>query len=116
MRRFRLPDRADVIPVIVIIAVAVAAAIAMFIWLDQSGKTTYAAAQPVFDHSNCQYPNRLSNPPDGCDNTDPARPECMKFGTEDCSLPYNDGTIPTTPASVAPAASQSVKTSTCTGN
>jgi hypothetical protein len=41
-----------------------------------------------FDHSNCQYPNRLSNPPNGCDNSDPARPECMKYGTEDCDIPY----------------------------
>lgn len=40
-----------------------------------------------FDHSQCQYPNRLSNPENGCDNTDPARPECMKFGTEDCDIP-----------------------------
>lgn len=42
------------------------------------------AAEP-FDHSTCQYPNRLSNPVDGCNNTDPARPECMKYGTEDCT-------------------------------
>lgn len=39
-----------------------------------------------FDHSQCQYPNRLSNPPDGCDNTDPAQPECMKGGTESCEI------------------------------
>lgn len=38
----------------------------------------------AFDHSVCQYPNRLSNPPDGCDNSDPANPECMKYGTETC--------------------------------
>lgn len=44
----------------------------------------------TFDHSDCQYPNRLSNPPDGCDNSDPARPECMKIGTEDCSVPVED--------------------------
>ena len=31
-----------------------------------------------FDHSNCQYPDRWSNPKDGCDNSDPAVPECIK--------------------------------------
>ena len=35
------------------------------------------ATQP-FDHSNCQYPDRWSNPEDGCDNSDPAVPECIK--------------------------------------
>jgi hypothetical protein len=40
-----------------------------------------------FDHSVCQYPDRVTNPPDGCNNMDPARPECMKFGLEDCDLP-----------------------------
>ena len=44
-------------------------------------------ADTGFDHSQCQYPNRLSNPENGCDNTDPARPECMKLGTEDCDIP-----------------------------
>ena len=35
--------------------------------------------EPVpFDHSNCQYPDRWSNPKDGCDNSDPAVPECIK--------------------------------------
>lgn len=29
----------------------------------------------AFDHSQCQYPVRASNPPDGCDNSDPAEPE-----------------------------------------
>ena len=27
-----------------------------------------------FDHSLCQYPPRPTNPPDGCDNSDPADP------------------------------------------
>ena len=31
-----------------------------------------------FDHSNCQYPERWTNPPNGCDNSDPAVPECIK--------------------------------------
>jgi len=53
---------------------------------------TPAKAATVFDHSNCQYPARLSNPVDGCDNSDPARPECMKGGVEDCDLPTPDMT------------------------
>lgn len=41
------------------------------------------AAQPAFSHENCQYPYRWSNPPNGCDNSDPAVPECIKaFDTE----------------------------------
>lgn len=42
-----------------------------------------SAAQP-FDHSNCQYPDRWSNPVNGCDNSDPAVPECIKaFSTKE---------------------------------
>jgi len=43
-----------------------------------------SASQAVpFDHSNCQYPDRWSNPADGCDNSDPAVPECIKaFSTK----------------------------------
>ena len=37
------------------------------------------AAQPqAFSHENCQYPERWTNPVDGCDNSDPAVPECIK--------------------------------------
>lgn len=37
----------------------------------------------LFDHSQCQYPNRWTNPVDSCDNSDPAVPECIKeFDTE----------------------------------
>jgi hypothetical protein len=42
-----------------------------------------ASASQSFDHSNCQYPYRWTNPSDGCDNSDPAVPECIKaFDTE----------------------------------
>ena len=41
------------------------------------------ADKPLIDHSNCQYPDRWSNPVDGCDNSDPAVPECIKaFSTK----------------------------------
>lgn len=40
-------------------------------------------AVAAFDHSNCQYPDRWSNPANGCDNSDPAVPECIKeFSTK----------------------------------
>lgn len=43
----------------------------------------FGAAGASFDHSNCQYPDRWSNPPNGCDNSDPAVPECIKeFSTK----------------------------------
>lgn len=43
-----------------------------------------SAAQSAFDHSNCQYPERWSNPADACDNSDPAVPECIKaFSTKE---------------------------------
>lgn len=42
-----------------------------------------ASQQETFDHSNCQYPDRWSNPADSCDNSDPAVPECIKsFSTK----------------------------------
>lgn len=41
-------------------------------------------AQP-FDHSNCQYPFRESNPPDGCDNSDPADPLTVTKGGSETS-------------------------------
>lgn len=48
-----------------------------------SPKPTNAQPAPSFDHSNCQYPDRWSNPADGCDNSDPAVPECIKaFSTK----------------------------------
>lgn len=54
--------------------------------------TTVASAttKPYIQHENftqdvrqpteqqyCQYPDRWTNPPGGCDNTDPAIPECL---------------------------------------
>jgi hypothetical protein len=58
-------------------------------------------AAAAFDHSNCQYPERWTNPVDGCDNSDPAVPECIKaFSTEqgekdciDAFVKANKGTV-----------------------
>lgn len=47
-------------------------------------ETAGRCADKPFDHSNCQYPDRWSNPVDGCDNSDPAVPECIKaFSTKE---------------------------------
>jgi len=70
--------------------------------------SSVGAAAPAFDYSNCQYPNRESNPPNGCDNTDPARPECMKSGKENCDLPSNPSVIVEQPVK-----SNTVKHKTC---
>lgn len=40
--------------------------------------TEQVKAGSTFDHSNCQYPERWTNPANGCDNSDPAIPECIK--------------------------------------
>lgn len=42
------------------------------------------AAAQAFDHSQCQYPDRTTNPADGCDNSDPCDPENTKGGSGDC--------------------------------
>lgn len=42
------------------------------------------AEQAAFDHSNCQYPDRTTNPADGCDNSDPCDPAQTKGGSGDC--------------------------------
>ena len=48
-----------------------------------SPKPTNAQQAAPFDHSQCQYPDRWTNPPNGCDNSDPAVPECIKaFSTK----------------------------------
>ncbi len=62
-----------VLATILIVGVAVA--------LPPQARTQPASA--AFDHTNCQYPDRWSNPADGCDNSDPAVPECIKsFSTK----------------------------------
>lgn len=59
----------------------VQAVIGVNLLLPAQTRTQQASAS--FDHSNCQYPDRWTNPADGCDNSDPAVPECIKaFSTE----------------------------------
>lgn len=108
-RRF---DKDDVIPVLVMfVAVGIFLWIAYFLLIEDSAGAVKSqpVSEVVFDHSNCQYPNRLSNPANGCDNSDPARPECMKFGTEECEV----GLEPDLQNQSAPEASHAVKILKC---
>lgn len=42
-------------------------------------------ATASFDHSQCQYPTRTTNPVDGCDNSDPCDPaDAAKGGSGEC--------------------------------
>lgn len=75
---------------------------ALFVGYYLGRQENIARATTGFDHSQCQYPNRSSNPIDGCDNTDPARPECMKSGIEDCDLPTMEPIVPIVETSSTP--------------
>lgn len=114
-------DRHDVVPVVV--AALVVAALLVWGWI---AITPPAGAAQPFDHSNCQYPDRWSNPADGCDNSDPAVPECIKgmFSQEaekaciDVFVKQKDASTPVSTPSVDPAASHDVvepNVSTCAG-
>lgn len=48
------------------------------------GGATVKPAQATFDHNNCQYPTRTTNPANGCDNSDPCDPAQTKGGSGDC--------------------------------
>jgi len=61
---------------IVIVSLTLAAVLALT--PAQSRTQPTSAVGAPFDYSNCQYPNRWSNPVDGCDNSDPAVPSCIK--------------------------------------
>lgn len=52
----------------------------------------------VFDHSNCQYPDRTTNPPNGCDNSDPCDPANVKGGSGECKDNNENHTPIVTPA------------------
>jgi hypothetical protein len=98
-------DREDVLPVVI---VAIVAAFLLFccykLIIDEPifGKT--AAAAESFDHSGCQYPYRTTNPPNGCDNSDPCDPTKTKGGSGDC-----DDVTPIPPIQSPPASSHEVE-------
>lgn len=66
-------------------------------------RTQPVNADQAFDHSDCQYPNRDTNPPNGCDNSDPACPETIKYGY-DCEPKTAEPVTeqPTAPVQSAP--------------
>lgn len=63
---------------LIILVIAFMIVLAMALLPPDTKSKPVGAAAPAFDHSNCQYPDRWSNPADGCDNSDPAVPECIK--------------------------------------
>lgn len=68
----------------------------------EAGNPTQVSAQ-TFDHSNCQYPDRTSNPANGCDNSDPCDPANVKGGDGSCAdakpaQPVIEPVAPVTPA------------------
>lgn len=69
------------------------------------------SAQEPFDHSQCQYPDRTTNPVDGCDNSDPCDPANVKGGSGDCApTPVQEPTQTiTTPEPVKPAEPEAVR-------
>lgn len=72
---------------VVVLALVIVASVAA---LPTETRTQPASASETkpFDHSQCQYPSRTTNPPDGCDNSDPANPYCAVKGLpEDCQDP-----------------------------
>jgi len=48
----------------------------------------------LFQQAECQYPNRSTNPINGCDNSDPCDPEnAAKGGTGECKAEYSQPTV-----------------------
>lgn len=64
-------------------------------------ETAGRCADKPFSYEYCQYPDRWSNPVDGCDNSDPAVPECIKAfstkaGEDACIAAFVDSQQPNT--------------------
>lgn len=64
--------------------------IVMALWIGAMGFSAFVGAasgsqDKPFDHNQCQYPMRASNPPDGCDNSDPADPTQVKGEMKGCT-------------------------------
>ena len=74
--------------------------------------TSNADSMPS-DQSQCQYPNRPTNPAGGCDNSDPCDPaDAAKGGSGDC-LPQSSTQEPVSPQSTPVESKQSVPQSGC---
>lgn len=81
----------------------VAALFLFYAVLAQAAPAASSQSPAPFDHSNCQYPNRETNPPNGCDNSDPACPETIKYG-------YDCQPTPQTPVVEQKPTSQNIET------
>lgn len=84
-----------------IVIAFVIAGFVLFVAVIKSAEAATVTEPPAaveFDHSNCQYPDRTTNPPDGCDNTDPCDPSTVKGGSGDCA-PALEPPKPETPMS-----------------
>lgn len=90
-----------------------AIALAILIWFlyiyPNTAPKVGAMPQPAFSHENCQYPDRDSNPPDGCDNSDPCDPSTKdgKCKDDPSGIGYDPNFDPQTgttrpPASITP--------------
>ena len=77
------------------------------------GSQSVIKAETTFDHSQCQYPNRLSNPANGCDNTDPACPAEIKGGTCENYQPTEQELAPYVPETTQQPATTEIKPKTC---
>jgi len=92
-------------------------------YITASNNNTVSAQQAPFDHSNCQYPDRWSNPADGCDNSDPAVPECIKAistqqAEQECIANFvkqHDQEAEAEPVATTPATAEQNIYSTCGG-
>lgn len=87
----------------------IAAAVAVITFAGASLGTQLgdASASTEFDHSQCQYPDRTTNPPNGCDNSDPCDPQsAVKGGSGECSDVKEPVVQPTTPVTAETSAPQ----------
>jgi len=107
---------------LLILIVAIVAFCLVALWLLFPPTVSGSIAPAKYDHSNCQYPARWSNPPDGCDNSDPAVPECVAKSTTqleetrciDAFVKKHNDPEPITSPKVAPVGSQKQSTPKCT--
>lgn len=86
----------------IIINIAVAVIWGGLFALQVVSRTQAESAAVVFDHSQCQYPDRLSNPANGCDNSDPACPLETKGGSCENYQPTAQEIAPWVPTTTAP--------------
>lgn len=72
---------------VVIVAVVSLCVLFYIVGAEPAGESPTPVAPNVatsFDHDQCQYPARSTNPPDGCDNSDPCDPSNVKGGSGEC--------------------------------